>query len=53
MAGEEEYNVEKREKRSNFIFPIILRLLARISSGEEDVDVDVQDEEGKKIKIKM
>ena len=30
----EEYNVEKRERGSNIIFPIILRLLERISSGE-------------------
>ena len=30
-----EYNVVKREKGSNIIFPIILRLLGRISSGEE------------------
>ena len=30
----EEFNVEKREKKSNIIFSIILRLLGRISSGE-------------------
>ena len=30
----EEYNVEKREKKSNIIFRKILRLLERISSGE-------------------
>ena len=30
----EEYNVERREKGSNFIFSIILRLPGRISSGE-------------------
>ena len=31
---EEEYNVEKRNRGSNIIFPIISRLLGRISSGE-------------------
>ena len=30
-----EYNMEKRERGSNIIFPIILRLLGRISSGEK------------------
>ena len=30
----EEYNQEKRERGSNIIFPKILRLLERISSGE-------------------
>ena len=30
----EEYNVEKRERGSNIIFSIILRLLGRISRGE-------------------
>ena len=29
-------NIEKWDKGSNIIFPIILRLLGRISSGEED-----------------
>ena len=28
--------MEKRERGSNIIFPIIMRLLGRISSGEED-----------------
>ena len=31
----EEYNGEKRERVSNIFFPIILRLLGRISSGEK------------------
>ena len=30
----EEYNVEKRERGSNIIFPMILRLLGRISRRE-------------------
>ena len=34
-----EHNVEKMERGSNIIFPIILRLLGRISSGEEDGNV--------------
>ena len=38
----EEYNMEKRERGSKIICPIILRLLGRISSEEE----------GKKLKIK-
>ena len=42
----EEYNVENRE--SNIIFPMILRLFGRISSGEAGkVDLNL----GKKIKI--
>ena len=32
-GGGEEYNVEKSERGNNIIFPIILRLLGRISSG--------------------
>ena len=28
-----EYNVNEREKRSNIIFPVILKLLRRIPSG--------------------
>ena len=31
----EEFNVEKKKRGSNTIFPIILRLIGRISSGEE------------------
>ena len=31
----EEYNVEKRKIGSNIIYPIIIRLLGRISSEEE------------------
>ena len=30
----EEYNVEKRERGSNIIFSLMLRLLERISRGE-------------------
>ena len=32
----EEYEVEKRESGINIIFPLLLRLLGRISSGERD-----------------
>ena len=35
----EEYNVEKREGGSNIIFPKILRLLGRISSGEKRTEI--------------
>jgi len=45
---EEELNVEKREMGSNIIFPIILRLFGRISSGEEGKGMEML---GKKIKI--
>ena len=31
----EKYNVEKREMESNHLFPLIIRMLGRISSGEE------------------
>ena len=31
----EEYNVDKRERETKIIFPIILRLFERISSGKE------------------
>ena len=31
----EEYHMEKRERGSNIIFPIILRRLGRISNGED------------------
>ena len=34
----EEYSVEDRKRGSNIIFPIILRLLGRITSGEECQD---------------
>ena len=33
----EEYNVEKRKVGSNIIFPIILRLLGRISSKRTEI----------------
>ena len=36
-----EYNVEKRERGSNIVFPIILRLLGRISIGEEGKRTDI------------
>ena len=42
----EEYNVEKSERGSNIIFPIISRLLERISIGEKGTEILV-----KKIKI--
>ena len=44
----EEYNLEKREKGRNIIFPIVFRLLGRISSGEEGKETEMF---GKKIKI--
>ena len=50
MAVGEEYNVGKSERGfSNIIFPVILRLLARISSGEEGKGTEIM---GKKIEIK-
>ena len=45
----EEYNVIKRVRVSNIIFPLILRLLGRISNGEEGKETEIL---GKKIKIK-
>ena len=45
----EEYNVEKRERGSNIIFPIIMRQLGRISSGEKGKEMEIS---GMKIKIK-
>ena len=44
----EEYNVKKREKRSNSNFPLKLRLLGRISSGKEGKEMEIL---RKKIKI--
>ena len=44
-----EYILEKREYGHNIIFPIILRLLGRISSGEEGKVTEIL---GKIIKIK-
>ena len=44
----EENYVEKREMGSNIIFPIILGLLGRISSGEEGKLTEIL---GNKIKI--
>ena len=35
MSVNKEYNKVKRERGSNIVFPIILRLLGRISSGEK------------------
>ena len=48
MAVEKNITWEKRERGSNIIFPIILRLLGRISSGEEVKWTEIL---GKKIKI--
>ena len=43
----EEYNMEKIKRGSNIIFPIILRLLGRISSWEGGKRTEIL---GKKIK---
>ena len=40
--------MEKRQRGSNIIFPLILRLLGRISSGKEGKETEIL---GKKIKI--
>ena len=45
----EEYNMHKRERGSNIICPIILRLLGRISSGGKGKGTEIL---GKKIQIK-
>ena len=45
----EEYNVEKRERVSNIIISIILRLLGRISSWEEDGNFGEENDDFKKI----
>ena len=37
----EEYNVEKMERGSNSVFSIILRLLGKISSGEEQMRTEI------------
>ena len=37
----EKYNVEKRGRGSNIIFPFIIRLLGRISSGEEGKGTEI------------
>ena len=47
----EEYNVEKRERGSNIIFPLILRLFRRISSGEEGKGFGNYEEENKALKM--
>ena len=44
----EENNVEKRERESNILFSIILRLLGRISSMEKGKEKEIF---GKKINI--
>ena len=44
----EEFNMEKRKRVSNTIFPMILRLLERISSVEERKGPEIS---GKKTKI--
>ena len=46
----EEYNVEKRQRGSNVIFPVILRLLGRISIGEEDGNFR-EENQGKKMGV--
>ena len=45
----EEYNMEKRERVRNIIFPIILRLLGRISSGGKGKETEIS---GLKIKLR-
>ena len=45
----EEYKVGKSEIGGNIIFPVILMLVGRISSGGEGNETDIL---GKKIKIK-
>ena len=45
----EKHNVEKRERGSNIIFPLILGLLRRISSREEGKGTEIL---WKKIEIK-
>ena len=45
---EEEYNVEKRDRGSNIILPVLLRLLGRISNGERGKGTEIM---SKKIKI--
>ena len=45
----EEFNEDKRERGSNIIFSFILRLLRRISSGEQEKRTEIS---GKKMKIK-
>ena len=46
----EKNNMEKRARGSNIIFPVILRLLGRISSGEEGKGTEIL---GMKIEIKI
>ena len=43
-----EYNVKKSERGSNIIFAIILKLLGRISTGEEGKEIEIL---GKYIKV--
>ena len=43
-----EKNIERRERESNIIFPIILRLLGRKSIEEKGKGMEIS---GKKIKI--
>ena len=46
MAGGKNTYMIQRGMGCNIIFSLILRLLGGISSGEEDVDVDVQSVQG-------
>ena len=48
---EKEYNVEKRERGINIIFPIMLRLLGRLSSGEEDENFGEENHDFKKMGV--
>ena len=45
----EEYNGEKREGGSDIIFPKILRLLGRITSGEKGKGTEIWEENQKKV----
>ena len=44
----EEYNVEKRERGSNIIFPVIIGQFGRKSSGEEDGNFGEENQDLKK-----
>ena len=44
----EEYNVEKRERGSNIIFPILLKLSRRISRGEGEENGGEENQDLKK-----
>ena len=44
-----KYNLKKRDRESNIIFPMILRLLGRISSGEDDRNFGEENQDFKKL----